>query len=117
MLTTMMPEYDVIWSGAHGNQDADLVCCSGIPVKRPAPRVSVDPPPRQSLTQIRVSVALEAGPLTMDELVDVTGLTLGAARNALDRLREQTYVEVRARVPKRGSGAAVCVYALTLVAA
>ncbi len=104
-------DYEIVFDGSHRGNDSDLLCCSRLPEKRFAPPISSDRP-RYSPSQRTILTALEVGAATVAELIQVTGLTLGAVRNALDRLRESGDVEVRAKLERQGSGAAVCVYAI-----
>lgn len=82
---------------------------SGTPLGSPTIRLSA--------TQQQIRTVLAIAPCTVETLQDVTGFTYGSVVSAIVRLREHGLIEAQARIPKKGSGAAVCVYAITPEAA
>jgi hypothetical protein len=93
-------EFDVVFDGAHRDQDADLLTAAAIPEKP-------TPSPRRDGTQV-VYDALptsDAAGVTLKDLVTRTQLTPAAVNNALYRLRHwgrlQTSTDRSYRAPQR----------------
>ncbi len=84
-----MPEYDVLWNGAHDGAGRDLLCCPELAspyVDRPVPA-----PQRQVSLALRLEVfrALTAQPCSMRALTRTTGASYKAIAAVLMHFRRQ----------------------------
>ena len=112
-------ELQVVWNGAHGNCDGDLLCCPAIPLKRydapePEPLADCRDLPGKLLAHVHAAVwaCLQHGAWTAQELHVATGFPKGEIQLALTRLRKQFAVILEPMPPEERSHAAWLRYRL-----
>lgn len=89
-----MPEYEVIWNGAHGDQDRDLLQpWMRVPEKRAAAPLPTRHP-HGTIDKVIIAL-LRHGPITLRQLGEVTGLASGTIDSDLYKLRRTGRLRAR----------------------